>query len=294
LKILSRLLLSAGVLALFGQACSGPTLADRSVRSLQESQERFVRVEAHSGDRRPEGVTRFSHPLRLSPAEWARILSSVRIQSRKDSFIFTPAKEPPTEAFAPEEIAYLSRTVSETFAKTAPEQLVVFGLSRVLPSGVNEVTTGGLFVVGARLHLILANYRHSVTKPSVREQLWNEPLRSVSAPFYEVVQGDYHTVVQEKGMLSGLRNAGPEIAIEYQALLNVKANVAAPAAGPTPPSVTPPSGAAAEKLSPAPESSRIPLATVEEHLRTLKRLRELDLITEEEYRQKKKEILDRF
>jgi hypothetical protein len=116
----------------------------------------------------------------------------------------------------------------------------------------------------------------------------------VSAPFYEVVQGDYHTVVQEKGMLSGLRNAGPEIAIEYQALLNVKANVAAPATGPTPPSVTSPPGAAAEKLSPAPESSRIPLATVEEHLRTLKRLRELDLITEEEYRQKKKEILDRF
>jgi hypothetical protein len=100
----------------------------------------------------------------------------------------------------------------------------------------------------------------------------------VSAPFYEVVQGDYHRVVQEKGMLSGLRNAGPEIVIEYQALLNVKANVAVPA----------------EKLSPAPESSRIPLATAEEHLRTLKRLREMDLITEEEYRQKKKEILDRF
>jgi hypothetical protein len=223
-------------------------------------------------------VARFSHPVRLSSAEWARILSSVRIQSRKDSFIFTPAKEPPTEAFAPEEIAYLSRTLSETFAKTAPEQWVAFGLSRVLPSGVNEITTGGLFVVDSRLHLILANYRHSVTKPSVREQLWNEPLRSVSAPFYEVVQGDYHRVVQEQGILSGLRNTGPEIAIEYQALLGAQANVAAPA----------------EKPSLAPESSRVPLATVEEHLRTLKRLRELDLITEEEYRQKKKEILDRF
>ncbi len=284
-----RLLLSVGVLALLGQACSGPTLADRSPRSLSENQDRFVRVEAHSGGRRPEGVVRFSHPVRLSPAEWARILSSVRIQSRKDSFIFTPAKEPPTEAFGPEDIAYLSRTLSATFAKTAPEQLVVFGLSRVLPSGVNEITTGGLFVMGARLHLVLANYRHSVTKAGVREQLWNEPLRTVSAPFYDVTQGDYQSVVQQKGILSGLRNAGPEIAIEYQALLRARA-----VAAPTPPSVAPPPGAAAEKLSPAPESSRIPPAAVEEHLRTLKRLRELDLITEEEYRQKKKEILDRF
>jgi hypothetical protein len=293
LKISLRLLLSAGVLALLGHACSGPTPADRSPRSLSENQDRFVRVEAHSEDRRPEGVARFSHPVRLSPAEWARILSSVRIQSRKDSFIFTPAKEPPTEAFAPEEIAYLSRTLSETFAKTAPEQQVVFGLSRVLPSGVNEVTTGGLFVVGSRLHLILANYRHSVTKAGVREQLWNEPLRTVSAPFYDVVRDDYHTVM-EKGVLSGLRNAGSEIAIEYQALLKAPAGVAAPAVTPTPQAVAPPPGAAAEKPSLVPESSRIPPATAEEHLRTLKRLRELDLITEEEYRQKKKEILDRF
>jgi len=290
LKISLRLLLSVGVLALLGQACSGPALADRSPRSLPENQDRFVRVEAHSGDRRPEGVAQFSHPVRLSPAEWARILSSVRIQSRKDTFIFTPAKEPPTEAFAPEEIAYLSRTLSETFAKTAPEQLVVFGLSRVLPSGVNEVTTGGLFVVGTRLHLVLANYRHSVIKAGVREQLWNEPLRTVSAPFYDVTQGDYQSVVQQKGILSGLSNAGPEIAIEYQALLSAGAKVAVP----TPPSVAPPPGAAEEKPSLAPDSSRIPPAAVEEHLRTLKRLRELDLITEEEYRQKKKEILDRF
>lgn len=240
-------------------------------------------------------MTRFSHPLRLSPAEWMRLLSSIRIQSRKDSFIFTPAKDPPTEAFAPEEISYLSRTLSETFAKAGPEQWVVFGLSRALPSGVNEVTTGGLFVVGARLHLVLANYRHNVPKSGVREQLWNEPLRSVSTPFYSVVQGEYQTVVQEKGIFSGLlRNAGPEIAVEYQALLNARSSAAPPTALPAPPPAAPPPGAAAEKPSPAPELSKIPVATVEEHLRTLKRLRELDLITEDEYRQKKKEILDRF
>src|SRR5437773_6604143 len=59
-------------LALLGQACSGPGPApDRSVLPRHEERERFVRLEARLGDPLWEGVTQFSHPLRLSPAEWA-------------------------------------------------------------------------------------------------------------------------------------------------------------------------------------------------------------------------------
>lgn len=274
-----------GGLALVGQACIGPTPEPaRSALSLHEELERFVRLEARSGDPRLNGVTRFSHPLRLSPAEWARLLSSIRIQSRKDSAIFTLAKDRPTEVFAPEEIGYLSRTLSDTFAKATPDEWVSFGMSRVLPSGVNEVTTGGLFVAGSRLHLILANYRHSVSKSAIREQLWTAPLRTLAAPFYEVVKGEHQTVVRDAGLLQRLlSSAGPEIVIEYQALLAVKPDVSAPSLAPA--------------LPPAPsptESSRLPVATIEESLQALKRLRDQGLITEEEYRQKKKEVLDRF
>ena len=254
-----------------------------------------MRLEPGAGASHPENVLRFAHPVILSPTDWTRILAGIRIQPRKDSFLFTTALEPPTEAFAPDEIVYLSRALSETFAKARPDEWVVFGMSKVLPSGLNEITTGGWFAEGARVHLLLANYRHSVTRTAVREQLWREPLRAIAAPFYDAVQGEYQTVVQEKGMFSGLlRNAGPEIAIEYQALLNARGSTVPPTALPAPPSAAPPPGAAVEKPSPASEAAKIPVATVEEHLRTLKRLRELDLLTEEEYRQKKKEILDRF
>ena len=41
-------------------------------------------------------------------------------------------------------------------------------------------------------------------------------------------------------------------------------------------------------------ASRLPVTILEESLQALKRLRDQDLITEEEYRQKKKELLDRF
>jgi len=185
-----------------------------------------VRLESRADGPRPEGASRFAHPIRLSPAEWTRILTSIRIQSRKDSFLFTTAMDPPTEAFAADEVVYLSRTLSETFARARPDERVVFGVSRVLPSGLNEITTGGWFAEGTRLHLLLANYRHGATRSATREQLWQEPLRTVAAPFYEMVQGDYQTVVQNKSLFGGLSaGAGPEVVIEYRALL------AAPPAG---------------------------------------------------------------
>jgi hypothetical protein len=268
------------VLVLLCQACQGP---ERSSRPAHEEQERFVRLDTRADDPRPEGAVRFAHPILLSSAEWARILAGIRIQHRKDSVIFTRALEPPTEAFAPDEIVYLGRTLSETFAKARPDEWVVFGMSRVLPSGLNEITTGGWFAEGTRLHLLLANYRHSVTRAAVRERLWKEPLRALAAPFYDVVQDERQTVVKGTGLLSALSSgSGPEIVIEYLPL---------PA---TPPAAIRQPVPAVEKALPAPEAGRLPAAAVEDRLRTLKRLREQGLITDEEYREKKKEVLGSF
>ncbi len=275
----SVVLLAAFALPLLCQACVGP---ERSAQPAME-EERFVRLDARADDPRREGAARFAHPVVLSPAEWARILAGIRIQRRQDSVLFTRALEPPTEAFAPDEIVYLSRALSETFAKARPDERVVFAMSKVLPSGLNEITTGGWFAEGARLHLLLANYRHSVTRTTVRERLWNEPLRAIAAPFYDVVQGQYQSVVRGAGLLSALASgAGPEIVIEYRALL-----------GAPPPAVRQPA-TAVEKAIPAPDAGRLPAAAAEERLRALKRLREEGLITDEEYREKKKEILGNF
>ena len=274
-------MLSGLLFALLGQACFGPVPA---ARSLSEDEERFVRLESRAGEPRSESVSPVAHPVSLSPAEWTRILTSIRIQSRKDSFLFTTALEPPTEAFDADEIVYLSRMLSETFARAGPNEWVVFGMSRVLPSGVNEITTGGWFAEGTRLHLLLANYHHSATRSAIREQLWRAPLRAVAAPFYEVIQGDHQTATQNRGLFGGvLAGGGPELVIEYRALLDTP-----PVGGPRP-------AAAAGETTPSPqEPDRLPPAAVEERLRVLKRLRDQGLITEQEYREKKKEVLGSF
>ncbi len=274
----SIVLLSA--LVLLCQACSAT--AERSARSAHESEERFVRTDARAGDGRADGAGRFAHPVALSPPDWMRILTGIRIQPRKDSLFFTTALEPPIEAFAQEEIVYLGRALSETFARARPDEWVVFGMSRVLPSGLNELTTGGWFAEGARLHLVLANYRHGATRSTVRERLWKEPLRAVAEPFYNVVQGEHQTVVKSTGLLAALASgSGTEIVIEYRALLGA------------PPSAVRP--ASVEKAAPAPVAGpRLTPAAAEERLHALKRMREQGLITDEEYREKKKEILESF
>lgn len=282
----SSLVVLLVAVVLLCQACLGP---ERSARPAHEEQERFVRLEARADAPRPEGAARFAHPVVLSPADWMRILAGIRIQPRKDSFLFTRALEPPTEAFAPDEIVYLGRALSETFAKARPDEWVVFGISKVLPSGLTEITTGGWFAEETRLHLLLANYRHSATKSSIRERLWNEPLRAIAAPFYDVVQDERQTVVKGTGLLSALSSgSGPEIVIEYRALLG-----APPAAIRSPvPAIE--KAPAAEKVTPAQETGKLPDGPVEDRLRTLKRLREEGLITDEEYREKKKEVLGSF
>ena len=287
MKTTSRLLLAGIPLAFLCQACLGPA---QNAPSAAEEQERFVRLEARGDNPRPEGAVRFAHPVVLSPAEWARILASIRIQSRTDSLLFTRALEPPTEAFAPGEIAYLGRALSETFARARPDERVVFGVSKVLPSGLNEITTGGWFAEGTRLHLLLANYRHSVTRTTVREQLWKEPLRPLAAPFYDMVQGEHQTVVKSAGLLAALSSgAGPEIVIEYKALLGASPAAVRPPAPPMEEKAPP-----VDKAPPEQEMGRLPVAEAEERLRGLKRLRDQGLITDEEYREKKKEVLGGF
>jgi len=272
-------MLAALALGLVCEACLGPV---RDTRPVREEQDRFVRLEARHGDQRRAGSTRFAHPFPLSPEEWTRILSSIRVQTRKDTVLFTTAKDPPTEAFEPDEIGYLSAALSEAFSRAHPDEWVVFGLSRDRSPQAVELTTGGGFVDGPRLHFILANYRHSVPRSNAYGRVWQDPLRTDTAPYFELVEGNFQTLVRAQGIASGLlKNDGPELAIEYKALLTSQPREAG--------------GGGAVENQPAPrEPLKPPDARIEERLRVLKRLWDQGLITEEEYRQKKKQLLDRF
>src|SRR5207247_8828312 len=57
--------------------------------SIQESPDRFVRLEPRDRENRRETSTTLPHPLNLSTEDWERILSGIQVQSRKDTLLFT-------------------------------------------------------------------------------------------------------------------------------------------------------------------------------------------------------------
>jgi hypothetical protein len=268
------------------QGCAGQTHALRPVCENCrivcgecEDQDRFVRLQ-ESSPRLPHGrLTNFSHPVKLRPEDWKIILSSLRLRREGEPVVlFSSPKGPISEALTPDEVEYLSRTLSQAFAQAQPTEWVVFGLRRPGSPEVSELTSGGWFMEGSHLHLLLANYRYAVTAPNIRELIWENPL-SIQVNLYEFVPGEHQTVihVKEDGLL---KRGTTELAIAYQPLL---------LAEPESKSAFP-KGTASSPPPPSQSEHR----SIEERLQALKRLRDQGLITEEEYALKRSRLLDQL
>jgi hypothetical protein len=275
-------------LLLVAAASLGTAPATRVACGLCEQEDRFVRLQTATTDTRPAGTHRFTHPFTLSPEDWTSILTELHVQRQSEGLLIPEPPWPVVPAFTAEEISYLSVTLSKAFAQARGDEWVVFGLSRPSSQGVpelSELTTGGGYVDGSSLHIVLANYWKAVSMSVDRKLLWERPLRPDAGPRYELVAGNHQTVVRDSDSVLGLLSSPPsDLAIAYQALL-----LGEPAAA----SVTQKTSAANE--SPIhPPTIVAPPMSLEDRLQVLKRLQAQGLITEEEYKAKKQQLLDRF
>jgi hypothetical protein len=272
-------------LVLVAAASLGTGPATRVACGLCEQPDRFVRLQTISTDSRPVSSQGFTHPFALSPEDWISILSELHVQRQAEGLLIPVPPGPVLSAFTEEEVSYLSVTLSKAFAQAQPNEWVVFGLSRSTPQGLTELTTGGGYVEGPSLHVVLANYRKAVTMPSTRQLLWERPMRPDAGPAYDLVAGNHQTIVRESGFMPSLLSSAPsELAIAYQGLL-----LGEPAEA----SVTQKTSATSQLTIPPPTIVAPPLS-IEDRLQVLKRLQAQGLITEEEYRAKKQQLLDRF
>ena len=272
-------------LLLVAAASLGTAPATRIACGQCEEGDRFVRLQTAPTDSRPVSSQGYRHPFALSPEDWKSILTELHVQRQAEGLLIPVPQGPVLSAFTEEEVSYLSVTLSKTFAQAQPNEWVVFGLSRLTPQGLTELTTGGGYVEGPSLHVVLANYRKVVTMPSTRQLLWERPMRPDAGPAYDLVAGNHQTIVRESGFVPSLLSPSPsELAIAYQALL-----LGEPAEA----SVTQKTSAANQLPIPPPLIVAPPLS-IEDRLQVLKRLQAQGLITEEEYRAKKQQLLDRF
>lgn len=252
-----------GTIAL--SSCSRPYLF---MRAISEEEGRYVRFQARYGDGQDGVALKFAHPVALGETEWAHLLDNIVIQEQNKLLALGTTRSVPRPAFDEDEKRYLAKHLAEGFQKARPDEWVVFYLSHPREPGVVEIDSGGFFVEGERLHLIVANYRQPVSMAFIREQIWNDPLRPAGDSFYDVIPQDHQTLqtVRRKDLTQSLLKRVSDLSIDYSAQLNDDVSGDGEAVG----------------------------GSIEDRLRILKRLRDRGLISEEQFRVKQERLLERL
>lgn len=269
---LVTLMLAAGLLG----GCAAPI---QYARPIHEDAARAVLLEARYGYGQEGEAFRFSHPLVLTEAQWHHLLGNVRIQPRNWIIQVGARDDGPGPAFREEERAYLAEHLATAFARSRPDEWVLFSLSRTAESSLKEITSGGFFVEGSRLHLVLANYRLPVSMPYVAEQIRRDPLRPSGDTYFDLVAGAHQKVRTRHDwrLTKPLLEHPMELVSDWRAMLQGPRQDRGSSDGGT----TPGSGELVE-------------SEAERKFRTLDRLLQEGLITEEEYARERQEVLDDF
>lgn len=128
--------------------------------TIYDTPEAYVRLEFH---RAVKKGSEHSHPISLTPEQVAAVLGGVRID---EPFTLVRGGIPQWDpvpglhpAFTDKEITFFAPLLALALSKATPEEIVTFYETRYLSAATGrEVMSGGVFVQGDALHLILANY----------------------------------------------------------------------------------------------------------------------------------------
>lgn len=132
-------------------ACAGPP----PPRSVYQDHRTVIQLHVD-----PQAGTGHSHPARFSQEQMVKILAGLRVQPDRYAVhrLFAGDAEP-RPAFGPEEVWSLASHVVKALASAKPDEIVTF-YRRVSDASTGlSYTTGGLFLRGDYLYVILANYR---------------------------------------------------------------------------------------------------------------------------------------
>ncbi len=228
---------------------------------IDESDDRYVKLQVRYDDVPKDRPIRFTHPLRLQEEDWTAVLDGIHVRPRQRIPLpGLPTKEP-VPAFADAEGRYLARQFSRAFAQAGSDQWVVFLLSDRREGAVTEMTSGGLYVEDSVVHLLLVNYRQPVSMAHIAQATRADPLKPIGESFYDVVPGPHQTLRSDGHwhLGAGFTQNVIEVAIDYRALLTASG-----------------------------ESS----VSLEARFQTLQRLHEQGLITDEEYYATRRRLLE--
>lgn len=129
-------------------------------RAVYEDPVNYVRLELDDSVLPEWPPSAHAHPRTIEVEDMARILRSISVKEHRvwlQKWLLGEA--PLIPVFLPEELALLSRQISEAFALARPNERVTFYLSQPRTSVKRLITTGGVYIHGTELHFILGNWQ---------------------------------------------------------------------------------------------------------------------------------------
>lgn len=216
-------------------ACAIPQVPSRTI---YEDPVNYVRLEADRGYLEEWPPSHNSHPAVLGPDVLRTVLQGLVIQEHRIWLQRWIAGDAPFQpAFQEQDIALLSVQLAEALAQAKPSERVTFYLSEPQASTKRVVTSGGLYMKGSELHLILGNWQIVYGIPTygmIYDRRY--PMRPTAAKGFDLFFQPHEAMRRtESSWIDGvLANGADEVVIDLNKL--------------------PPPTAAAQSSSPLPDS----------------------------------------
>lgn len=203
-------------------ALAGCAIPQVPSRVVYEDPVNYVRLELDSAVLEEWPVSHHTHPMILSPEKLRSVLSGLKIREHRTAVQkWIQGEAPLVQAFTDEELALLSLRISEALADAKPNERVTFYMSQPQTFARRIITTGGLYIHGTELHLILGNWRIIYGIPAygmIYDQRY--PMRPTAAKGFDLLFDPANAVIPtESSVLDEiLANSKDELIIDLNKL----------------------------------------------------------------------------
>ena len=199
--------------------CAAPHVPSRII---YEDPVNFVRLEEDSEVLPEWPPSHHSHPFTIEPEKMRAILSGLKVQEHWIALQrWLRGESPLVPAFTDEELDLLSVRLSEALEEAKDNERVTFYLSQPQTFARRIITTGGLYVHGMELHILLGNWRIIYGIPAygmIYDRRY--PMRPTAAKGFDLIFQPSDAVIPMKSsLLDGiLANAKDELIIDLTKL----------------------------------------------------------------------------
>lgn len=221
-------LMSAGLLLglVVMVGCAVPHVPSRII---YEDPVNFVRLEEDPEVLAEWPPTHHAHPFMIEPEKVRKILSGLMVQEHWIALKrWLRGESPLVPAFTDEELTLLSVRIAEALAEAKYNERVTFYLSEPQTFARRIITTGGLYIQGTELHMLLGNWRIIYGIPAygmIYDRRY--PMRPTAAKGFDLRFQPLEAVVPAKSSILDeiLANAKDELIIDLSKLESIESSL---------------------------------------------------------------------